>query len=129
MPTEHATRSRTLERVLEVLNGPGAILAQSMATGVVRAVLRAPDSFLITVGEPVDPVDPVTVRLVADLLATMRTSPGCVGRISIVASGWSNIGHAPHALNGWDGPSVGFASRPAIGDTTQSRHVPVAGST
>jgi len=30
-------------------------------------------------GDPVDPTDPEVVRLAADLFATMRVSPGCVG--------------------------------------------------
>ncbi len=48
-------------------------------TGAVRIVLRAPDAVLANPGEPVDPTDPAVVRLAADLVATMRVSPGCVG--------------------------------------------------
>ena len=47
--------------------------------GAVRAVVRAPDPVLSRPGEKVDPTAPVTVALAADLLATMRVSPGCVG--------------------------------------------------
>jgi peptide deformylase len=47
--------------------------------GVVRPVVRAPDPVLGRPGAEVDPVCPDTVRLAADLLATMRVSPGCVG--------------------------------------------------
>jgi len=47
--------------------------------GEVRAVVTAPAGVLSTVGEPVDPTDPEVVRLAADLVATMRVSPGCVG--------------------------------------------------
>lgn len=47
--------------------------------GVVRPVVRAPDPVLARPGEPVDPRDPSIVQLVADLVATMRVSPGCVG--------------------------------------------------
>lgn len=47
--------------------------------GVVRTVLRAPDPVLATAGAEVDPADPGIVQLAADLLATMRVSPGCVG--------------------------------------------------
>lgn len=47
--------------------------------GVVRAVVRAPAPILGRAGEPVDPRAPETSRLAADLLATMRVSPGCVG--------------------------------------------------
>jgi peptide deformylase len=47
--------------------------------GRVRDVVRAPASVLATPGERVDPTSEVTVRLAADLVATMRVSPGCVG--------------------------------------------------
>jgi peptide deformylase len=48
-------------------------------TGVVRPVVRAPAAVLGTPGAEVDPHDPQTLRLAADLVATMRVSPGCVG--------------------------------------------------
>jgi peptide deformylase len=48
-------------------------------TGAVRPVVRAPGPVLATAGVPVDPRDPDVVRLAADLVATMRVSPGCVG--------------------------------------------------
>jgi peptide deformylase len=47
--------------------------------GEVRPVLRAPDPVLSRPGEPVDPADPKVVELAADLVTTMRVSPGCVG--------------------------------------------------
>jgi peptide deformylase len=47
--------------------------------GRVLSVVRAPDAVLAREGETVDPTDPAVVRLAADLLATMRISPGCVG--------------------------------------------------
>ena len=47
--------------------------------GRVRPVLTAPDPLLSGPGAEVDPGDPEVVRLVADLIATMRVSPGCVG--------------------------------------------------
>lgn len=47
--------------------------------GRVLPVVRAPDPVLSTVGQRVDPGAPETVRLAADLIATMRVSPGCVG--------------------------------------------------
>ena len=47
--------------------------------GRVLEVVRAPAAVLSTVGEPVDPTSPETVQLAADLVATMRVSPGCVG--------------------------------------------------
>ena len=53
--------------------------AQLGVPGRVLPVVRAPERVLATPAEPVDPADPVTVRLAADLVATMRVSPGCVG--------------------------------------------------
>jgi peptide deformylase len=47
--------------------------------GTVLDVVRAPESVLATVGAEVDPTAPEVVRLAADLVATMRVSPGCVG--------------------------------------------------
>jgi peptide deformylase len=48
-------------------------------TGRVLPVVTAPATVLSTVGEEVDPTDPDVVQLAADLVATMRVSPGCVG--------------------------------------------------
>jgi peptide deformylase len=45
----------------------------------VRSVVRAPDPVLSRPGEKVDPADPWTVALAADLVTTMRAAPGCVG--------------------------------------------------
>ncbi len=47
--------------------------------GRVLEVVRAPDPVLSRPGAVVDPTDPVVVQLAADLVATMRVSPGCVG--------------------------------------------------
>jgi peptide deformylase len=47
--------------------------------GVVRTVVRAPDPVLAAPSPEVDPAAPEIVQLAADLLATMRVSPGCVG--------------------------------------------------
>lgn len=47
--------------------------------GVVRPVVGAPDPVLSRPGAEVDPTDPEVVRLAADLVTTMRVSPGCVG--------------------------------------------------
>jgi peptide deformylase len=47
--------------------------------GVVRPVVRAPHPTLSRPGAQVDPADPEIVQLAADLVATMRVSPGCVG--------------------------------------------------
>jgi peptide deformylase len=47
--------------------------------GRVLEVVRAPDPVLATAGESVDPTAAAWVQLAADLVATMRVSPGCVG--------------------------------------------------
>ena len=47
--------------------------------GRVLEVVRAPAPVLSKVGAEVDPTDPEMVQLAADLVATMRVSPGCVG--------------------------------------------------
>jgi peptide deformylase len=47
--------------------------------GRVLAVVRAPDPVLSRPGAVVDPRSPEIVQLAADLVATMRVSPGCVG--------------------------------------------------
>ncbi|MFY1696473.1 MULTISPECIES: peptide deformylase [unclassified Solwaraspora] len=47
--------------------------------GQVLPVVTAPDQTLSRPGEPVDPCAAEVVRLAADLVATMRVSPGCVG--------------------------------------------------
>lgn len=47
--------------------------------GRVLPVRQAPDAVLGTPGADVDPTGPESVQLAADLLATQRVSPGCVG--------------------------------------------------
>jgi peptide deformylase len=47
--------------------------------GQVLDVVRAPSQVLSASGLQVGPSDPVIVQLCADLVATMRVSPGCVG--------------------------------------------------
>jgi peptide deformylase len=47
--------------------------------GRVLPVVTAPAAVLSSVGAEVDPTDPVIIALAADLVATMRVSPGCVG--------------------------------------------------
>ncbi|GAC1383205.1 MAG: peptide deformylase [Marmoricola sp.] len=47
--------------------------------GTVLPVVTAPAEVLARCGAEVDPTDPATVQLAADLVATMRVSPGCVG--------------------------------------------------
>jgi peptide deformylase len=48
-------------------------------TGRVLDVVRAPAAVLSTPAADVDPTAPDVVQLAADLVATMRVSPGCVG--------------------------------------------------
>jgi peptide deformylase len=55
------------------------LLPWASEAGEVRPVVRAPDPALSRPGRDVDPTDPTTVALAADLVATMRVSPGCVG--------------------------------------------------
>ena len=50
-----------------------------LVEGRVQPVVRAPDPVLSTPAAPVDPCSRDVVRLAADLVATMRVSPGCVG--------------------------------------------------
>lgn len=47
--------------------------------GRVLDLVRAPHQVLSTPAEKVDPLDSGVVQLAADLVATMRVSPGCVG--------------------------------------------------
>jgi peptide deformylase len=57
--------------------------------GRVLPVRRAPDPVLSTPCSPVDPTDADVVQLAADLLATQRVSPGCVGlAANQVGIGW-----------------------------------------
>ncbi len=66
------------------MSGPSERLAawteaELEVTGRVLDVVRAPASVLATDGDRVDPTDPAIVQLAADLVATQRVSPGCVG--------------------------------------------------
>jgi peptide deformylase len=54
-------------------------LLPDLPDGRVREVLHAPHPVLATACLEVDPTDPDVVQLAADLLATQRVSPGCVG--------------------------------------------------
>lgn len=56
-----------------------AAVAAVGAAGEVVPVAAAPHPALSRPGEQADPADPKTVALAADLFATMRASPGCVG--------------------------------------------------
>lgn len=54
-------------------------VADLLAAGVVRPAVGGAHPVLHTAGAPADPGDPDILRLAADLVATMRVSPGCVG--------------------------------------------------
>ena len=51
----------------------------TLPEGRVLDVVRAPSDVLSVSSALVDPADPAVVQLCADLVATMRVSPGCVG--------------------------------------------------
>jgi peptide deformylase len=51
----------------------------TLPPGRVLRVVRAPATALSQPGVEVDPTDPDVVQICADLVATMRVSPGCVG--------------------------------------------------
>jgi peptide deformylase len=55
------------------------LLGWAGVPGRIRAVVTAPEAVLKQAGAEVDPTDPEVVTLAADLIATMRVSPGCVG--------------------------------------------------
>ncbi|WP_239098739.1 peptide deformylase [Micromonospora qiuiae] len=52
---------------------------ETLGDGRVLPVVSAPDTVLSRAGAEVDPTAEETVQLAADLIATMRVSPGCVG--------------------------------------------------
>jgi len=57
--------------------------------GRVLPVVNLPAAVLSRPCSPVDPADPDVVQLAADLIATMRVSPGCVGLAAPqVGVGW-----------------------------------------
>ncbi len=56
-----------------------AAAVAALPPGAVRGIVRTPASVLSTPCDRVDPRDPAIVQLAADLIATMRVSPGCVG--------------------------------------------------
>ena len=53
--------------------------ARLAVEGHILDVVRAPHPVLAAESAPVDPLDPEMIQLAADLIATMRVSPGCVG--------------------------------------------------
>jgi peptide deformylase len=69
-------------------------------TGRVLTVVRAPAPVLSAPAEKVDPTDPDIVQLAADLVATMRVSPGCVG----LAAGQVGVGRHVFCVDVSDHP-------------------------
>lgn len=55
------------------------LLPPDLPTGRPRPVVLAPSAALSAPAEEVDPHDPAVLALAADLLATQRREPGCVG--------------------------------------------------
>ena len=67
----------------------GRIVMPPLPEGRVLPVVTAPADVLSTPCVDVDPRDPAVVQLAADLLATQRVSPGCVGlAANQVGVGW-----------------------------------------
>lgn len=67
----------------------GRIVMPPLPSGRVLPVVTAPADVLSTPCIDVDPLDPAVVQLAADLLATQRVSPGCVGlAANQVGVGW-----------------------------------------
>jgi len=67
----------------------GRIVMPPLPEGRVLPVVTAPAEVLSTPCVDVDPCDPAVVQLAADLLATQRVSPGCVGlAANQVGVGW-----------------------------------------
>jgi peptide deformylase len=58
---------------------PRSAFPETHAAALIRLAVSGDDPVLHIAGAPVDPSDPDIVRLAADLVATMRVSPGCVG--------------------------------------------------
>jgi peptide deformylase len=67
----------------------GRIVMPGLPEGRVLPVVTVPADVLSTPCVDVDPTDPAVVQLAADLLATQRVSPGCVGlAANQVGVGW-----------------------------------------
>jgi peptide deformylase len=126
-------------------------LVDEMATaGVARPVRHAPDPVLGMVGGPVDPCAPATVRLAADLSATLRLLPaGWVGLaapqigrpaqvlvIDVRTHPRATVNHGALALcnarvvqaSGWDDVREGCRSVPGLtGEVRRAHRIVVAG--
>lgn len=61
------------------MSATGPIRLPALPIGRVLPVVTAPSGVLANPCRPADPLDPAVAQLAADLLATMRQSPGCVG--------------------------------------------------
>jgi len=61
------------------MDDPLALPMPALPAGRVLPVVTAPQDVLGARCAEVDPIDPEVVQLAADLIATMRVSPGCVG--------------------------------------------------
>ncbi len=68
-----------LDPQTETYAGLGDWTPEALGAGRVLPVVSAPDAVLSSAGAEVDPTADETVQLAADLIATMRVSPGCVG--------------------------------------------------
>lgn len=77
-------------------------LAALGVPGRVSPVVTAPNSVLSTASAEVDPTAKDIVRLAADLVATMRVSPGCVG----LAAPQIGVGAQVFALDVADHPKA-----------------------
>lgn len=65
------------------------IVLPPLPEGRVLAVVTAPEAVLSTPSIEVDPTAPEVMQLAADLIATQRVSPGCVGLAAPqVGQGW-----------------------------------------
>jgi len=76
-----------------------------LSEGQPRTVVRAPARVLSESGPELDPTDQSTVQLCADLVATMRVSPGCVGLaapqigVGLRVFTWNVEGEVGHLVN------------------------------
>ncbi|PZG17604.1 formylmethionine deformylase [Micromonospora craterilacus] len=68
-----------LDPQAETYAGLGDWTPEALGDGRVLPVVSAPNPVLSRAGTEVDPTARETVQLAADLIATMRVSPGCVG--------------------------------------------------
>ncbi|WP_025617447.1 peptide deformylase [Salinispora cortesiana] len=118
--------------------------------GQVRPVVSAPAPVLSRAGGEVDPTAEQTVRLAADLVATMRVAPGCVGlaapqigvgarvfAVDVTGHPKTGIGHGAFVLcnavvveaSRWKAGREGCMSVPDLtGDVKRAGHLVVEGA-